>query len=290
MAMELLLLPSSTGTPPNPKRRTFLSSSSSSSPVVCCRSHLCCATRREAFLKTAAFSALSVVFTLGSSFAPATLAETHEAPPSSPALDDVASPPAPPPPRKPLLPGIASTKSWFLHIGDGFSIRVPPTFEDVTEPEDYNAGLSLYGDKVKPKMFAAQFASPDRSEVVSVVVRPSNQLKITFLEAKDITDLGTLKEASKILFPVTIQIIFFVYLADIPSGAKLYSARAIKIKEDEGLRSYYFYEFGVNDQHLALVAAINSGKAVIAGAAAPHSRWEEDGVKLRSAAISLSVS
>ncbi|CAA7405882.1 unnamed protein product [Spirodela intermedia] len=275
MAMELLLLPSSTGTPPNPKRRTFLSSSSSSSPVVCCRSHLCCATRREAFLKTAAFSALSVVFTLGSSFAPATLAETHEAPPSSPALDDVASPPAPPPPRKPLLPGIASTKSWFLHIGDGFSIRVPPTFEDVTEPEDYNAGLSLYGDKVKPKMFAAQFASPDRSEVVSVVVRPSNQLKITFLEAKDITDLGTLKEASKIF---------------VPGGAKLYSARAIKIKEDEGLRSYYFYEFGVNDQHLALVAAINSGKAVIAGAAAPHSRWEEDGVKLRSAAISLSVS
>uniref|UniRef100_A0A1D1YX82 Dynein heavy chain 7, axonemal n=1 Tax=Anthurium amnicola TaxID=1678845 RepID=A0A1D1YX82_9ARAE len=113
------------------------------------------------------------------------------------------------------------------------------------------------------------------SEILSVVVRPSNQLKITFLEAKDITDLGTLKEAAKIF---------------VPGGATLYSARTIKIKEDEILRSYYFYEFGIDDQHLALVAAVNSGKAVIAGAAAPQSKWEDDGVKLRSAAISLSVS
>lgn len=39
------------------------------------------------------------------------------------------------PPRKPLLPGISSTKSWFQFYGDGFSIRVPPQFEDIMEPE-----------------------------------------------------------------------------------------------------------------------------------------------------------
>lgn len=27
--------------------------------------------------------------------------------------------------------------------------------------QDYNAGLSLYGDKAKPKTFAARFATPD---------------------------------------------------------------------------------------------------------------------------------
>ncbi|XP_011625707.1 uncharacterized protein LOC18440623 isoform X2 [Amborella trichopoda] len=137
-----------------------------------------------------------------------------------------------------------------------------------------SAGSSLYGDRAKPKTFAARFASPDGSEVLSVVTRPSNQLKITFLEAKDITDLGSLREASKIF---------------VPGGATLYSAHSLKIKEEGGPRTYYFYEFQIDDQHVALVAAVNSGKAIIAGAAALQSKWEEDGVKLRSAAVSLSV-
>ncbi|GFZ02933.1 tagatose-6-phosphate ketose/aldose isomerase, putative [Actinidia rufa] len=72
-------------------------------------------------------------------------------------------------------------------------------------------------------------------------------------------------------------------------GSTLYSARTIKIKEDEGFRTYYFYEFGRDEQHVALVAAVNSGKAFIAGATAPQSKWGDDGVKLRSAAVSLTV-
>ncbi|CAK9167486.1 unnamed protein product [Ilex paraguariensis] len=92
--------------------------------------------------------------------------------------------------------------------------------------------------------------------------------------AKDITDLGSLKEAAKIF---------------VPGGATLYSARTIKIKEDEGFMTYYFYEFGRDEQHVALVAAVNSGKAYIAGAAAPRFKWDADGVKLRSAAVSLTV-
>ncbi|KAH6794278.1 tagatose-6-phosphate ketose/aldose isomerase, partial [Perilla frutescens var. hirtella] len=139
---------------------------------------------------------------------------------------------------------------------------------------DYNAGLSLYGDKAKPKTYAARFASSDGSEVLSVVIRPSNQLKITFLEAQDIADLGSLKEASKIF---------------VPGGARLYSARTFKIKEDEGYRNYYFYEFGNDEQRVALVAAVNSGKAIIAGATAPQSKWEDDGIQLRSAAVSLTL-
>ncbi|CAA0823272.1 Mog1/PsbP/DUF1795-like photosystem II reaction center PsbP family protein [Striga hermonthica] len=173
-----------------------------------------------------------------------------------------------------FLSGIANTRSWFQFYGDGFAIRVPPNFQDIMEPEDDNVGLALYGDKAKPKTYAARFASPDGSEVVSVVIRPSNQLKITFLEAKDIADLGSLKETAKIF---------------VPGGATLYSARSIKIKEDESYRNYYFYEFGMDEQHVALVAAVSSGKAIIAGAAAPENRWEKDGVHLRSAAVSLTL-
>ncbi|XP_075486615.1 uncharacterized protein LOC142526235 isoform X2 [Primulina tabacum] len=159
------------------------------------------------------------------------------------------------PPSKSFLSGISSTKSWFQFYGDGFSIRVPPAFEDIMEPEDYNAGLSLYGDKAKPKTFAARFATADG-------------------QAKDVTDLGSLKEAAKIF---------------VPGGSTLYSARTIKIKEDGGYRNYYFYEFGKGEQHIALVAAVNSGKAIVAGATAPQSRWDDDGVRLRSAAVSLTL-
>lgn len=142
------------------------------------------------------------------------------------------------------------------------------------EPEDFDAGLSLYGDKVKPKTFAARFASLDGYEALSVIVRPTNQLKITFLEAKDITDIGSLKEAAKIF---------------VPGGSTLYSARTLKIKEEEGYRTYYFYEFGRDEQHVALVAAVNSGKAIVAAASAPQSKWDDDGMRLRSAAISMTV-
>eukprot|EP00262_Sarcandra_glabra_P017563 TRINITY_DN604_c3_g1_i1.p1 TRINITY_DN604_c3_g1~~TRINITY_DN604_c3_g1_i1.p1 ORF type:complete len:251 (-),score=35.65 TRINITY_DN604_c3_g1_i1:375-1127(-) len=247
LLLILLLSPSplkpSQNPNPNPK---------SQSPLKFKTSYLCNSSKRDFVLKTATISIVPLTLTMRLS--PNALSEN-----------------APP---KPFLSGISNTKSWFCFYGEGFSIRVPPQFEDVMEPQDYNAGLSLYGDKAKPKTFAARFASSDGSEVLSVVIRPSNQLKITFLEAKDITDLGSLKVVSRIF---------------VPGGATLYSARAIKIKESEGLRTYYYYEFGIDDQHVALVTAVNSGKVIIAGAAAPKFKWEDDGIKLRSAAISLSV-
>lgn len=43
--------------------------------------------------------------------------------------------PPSPPPRKQVLDGICSTKNWFQFFGDGFSIRVPPQFENIMEPE-----------------------------------------------------------------------------------------------------------------------------------------------------------
>ncbi|KAF8401612.1 hypothetical protein HHK36_012558 [Tetracentron sinense] len=241
----LPLLPSHHSKPPlNPNPR-------SKSLIRFKTRNLCNSSKREFTLKTAAISIVSLTLALR---LPASALASPES--------------------KSILSRIANTKSWFQFFGNGFAIRVPPQFEDVMEPEDYSAGLSLYGDKAKPKTFAARFASPDGSEVLSVVIRPSNQLKITFLEAKDITDLGSLKEAAKIF---------------VPGGATIFSARTIKIREAEGLRTYYFYEFGIDEQHAALVAAVNGGKAFIAGASALKSKWDDDGVKLRSAAISLTI-
>ena len=46
------------------------------------------------------------------------------------------------PTSKQGLPGLANTKSWFQFYGDGFSIRVPPQFEDLTEPEVWTKYLT----------------------------------------------------------------------------------------------------------------------------------------------------
>ncbi|CAJ2628646.1 unnamed protein product [Trifolium pratense] len=175
---------------------------------------------------------------------------------------------------KSILSSIENTTSWYRFFGNGFAIRVPPEFQDVMEPEDFSAGMSLYGDRAKEKEVVARFVSSDGLAVLNVITRPSSQLKITFLEAQDITGLGSLKEAAKLF---------------IPGGSKVYSARSIKIKEESGFRTYYFYEFGRDDLHLALMAGARGGKVVIAGATAPQSKWDTDGVKLRSAAISLTI-
>lgn len=43
-------------------------------------------------------------------------------------------------PSKSLLASIENTKSWFQFYGDGFAIRVPPQFRDITEPEVHSIG------------------------------------------------------------------------------------------------------------------------------------------------------
>ncbi|GAU46235.1 hypothetical protein TSUD_34200 [Trifolium subterraneum] len=170
---------------------------------------------------------------------------------------------------KSILSSIENTSSWYRFYGNGFAIRVPPEFQDVMEPEDFSAGMNLYGDRAKEKEVVARFVSSDGYAVLNVITRPSSQLKITFLE-----------------FLITVS----HFAHDVHAGGStVYSARSIKIKEESGFRTYYFYEFGKDDLHLALTAGARGGKVVIAGATAPQSKWDTDGVKLRSAVISLTI-
>ncbi|KAG4919811.1 hypothetical protein JHK85_058092 [Glycine max] len=160
-------------------------------------------------------------------------------------------------PSKSLLSSFENTTSWFQFYGDGFAIRVPPEFKDIMEPEVCVTQLNPVSD-----FDAGQSLYGDKAKTDF------------FSTAQNITDLGSLKEAAKNF---------------VPGGSKIYSARSIKIKEDEGFTTYYFYEFGRDNQHVALMTGISSGKAFIAGATAPQSKWDSDGVKLRSAAISLKL-
>jgi len=77
--------------------------------------------------------------------------------------------------------------------------------------------------------------------IISMVIKPSNQLKITFLEAKDITDLGTLK-ASKILVPGDFWIRFEEEsgaLGDYDLAAKKVTPRLKELMMSSCRQSYY---------------------------------------------------
>lgn len=165
------------------------------------------------------------------------------------------------------------TQDWYRFEGDGFALSVPPDFEDIREPEDYVEG-ALYGNKAKPKTFVARFASSDRSEVLSVLIRQSSQLKLTFLAVKDVTDLGSLRDAANIFVPV---------------GAKLYAARTIKTSDEDLNRTYYYYEFATGDNYVAIEAGASSGKVFVLGVTAPKSKWKDDSRKLRLVATSFSL-
>ena len=57
-------------------------------------------------------------------------------------------------PSKSILSGIANTKSWFQFFGSGFAIRVPPEFEDMTEPD---VCIYLFGKHYAYSIFVQNF-------------------------------------------------------------------------------------------------------------------------------------
>ncbi|MCO5573300.1 hypothetical protein L7F22_027069, partial [Adiantum nelumboides] len=164
-------------------------------------------------------------------------------------------------------------EDWYRYEGAGFALSVPPDFEDLRDPEEFVDG-PLYGNKAKQKTFEARFASPDRSEVLSVVVRQSAQLKLSFLAVKDVTDLGSLRESAKLF---------------VPAGAKLFAARVVKATEQNPNRTYYYYEFATGGNYVALEAGASGGQVYVLGVTAPKDKWKDDYKKLRLAALSFSV-
>ncbi|KAJ7570167.1 hypothetical protein O6H91_01G108700 [Diphasiastrum complanatum] len=103
---------------------------------------------------------------------------------------------------------MVDTNEWFQFRGEGFSIRVPPGFEDILDPDESGGGYSLYGERAKPKTFAARFSSPDGLELVSVVICTASQLKLSFFEISDILELGSISEAAKMFIPAGARLAF----------------------------------------------------------------------------------
>lgn len=55
--------------------------------------------------------------------------------------------------------------------------------------------------KAANRPYAARFTSPDQSEAITVVIRDATTLRLSFLQTKDISDLGSLDKAAGLLLP-----------------------------------------------------------------------------------------
>ncbi|KAL2610834.1 hypothetical protein R1flu_022526 [Riccia fluitans] len=171
-----------------------------------------------------------------------------------------------------VVQSVDDVNTWYRFRGEGFALRIPPGYQDILDPLDEEALNSLYGERAKDRPFAARFASPDRDEVLSVVIKPASQMQLSFFEAMDIKDFGTIREAAPKF---------------VPGGAKLVAAKIINSTKSRVPRTYYMYEFLAKDKHVALSAGVAGGRVFVLGATAPESKWKETGEKLRSAALSF---
>ncbi|KAL5984559.1 hypothetical protein ACLOJK_018664 [Asimina triloba] len=106
-----LSLPTKPPQSPNPNTKSLFTCSKSKTSLLCFHP-----SKRDFAFQTAAVSLLSLTLSLGP-------------PPNAAAAASRTMP------QRPFLSGISNTRSWFQFIGDGFSIRIPPQFEDVMEPE-----------------------------------------------------------------------------------------------------------------------------------------------------------
>ncbi|KAG6544209.1 hypothetical protein Mapa_014409 [Marchantia paleacea] len=162
--------------------------------------------------------------------------------------------------------------TWYRYRGEGFALRIPPGYQDVLDPLNEEALNSLYGERAKDRPFAARFASPDRDEILSVVIKPASQMQLSFYQAMDIKDFGSIKDAATKF---------------VPGGSKLVAARIINSTKSRVPRTYYLYEFVARDKHVAMSAGVAGGRVFVLGATAPESKWKDAGNKLRLAASSF---
>eukprot|EP00850_Spirogloea_muscicola_P001280 SM000004S15150 [mRNA] locus=s4:1606133:1607564:+ [translate_table: standard] len=118
--------------------------------------------------------------------------------------------------------------------------------------------------------FSARYASADKQEVLSVLIRNTPTLRLSFFEVKDVTQLGELQEAAKFL---------------LPTGAKVVSSRLAEQND----KKYYLYEFRARGKRVAMSVAVNKGKVYVFGATAPEERWQTDAGLLRAATQQFAI-
>ncbi|KAG2498419.1 hypothetical protein HYH03_003677 [Edaphochlamys debaryana] len=159
---------------------------------------------------------------------------------------------------------------------------VPPrgwAFVDTQPPYD----PERRGPAPEPSPIRARFDSPDGSAVVSVLVRPASAIKQMVLQVTDVTQLGTLEEAAKLLLPKGSRVVKGSVL-QVNRPPKETPAGPVELPP----KTYYRYEFTLNGLHVAMNISAQRGRVYVAGCSvADGALWAKYGPALRASAESF---
>lgn len=168
---------------------------------------------------------------------------------------------------------VVDMSQWQLVVGEGFVLQVPPGWQDLTPREEEGEAPQstvMMQNKAPKTPFVARFASPDSAEVISVLLQQASKVKLTFFEVDDVSALGTIGEAAKIL---------------VSPGARIVGSREFQSAwVGKRPRTYYLYEYVSAGQHVAMSVSASAGYLFVVGASAPEDKWRPAAARLRAAA------
>ena len=124
----------------------------------------------------------------------------------------------------------------------------------------------LQAKRTEETPLVARFGSADDSQDISVSLRGANTLKLTFLQIKDVTEFGDVREAAPLF---------------VPSGATVLGATARTESVPNGPngesvdKAYYAYDFEFGSARVLLTAAVEAGNVYLVGCTASKEAWAE---------------
>eukprot|EP00899_Mesostigma_viride_P012413 jgi/Mesvir1/21172/Mv13906-RA.1 len=144
----------------------------------------------------------------------------------------------------------------FVSRNRDFLFVVPEGFEDL-QPEFSGEGLPDEGLPDKRKdvpLFDANFASPDRSQAVTVLKLDSQVVQLSFMQKTDIADFGNPAQVAAVILPAAYNL---VSVRTVPKED--YRDEKGRPKSVLGNRTYYIYEVLSNGQYIVLSTAAAKG-------------------------------
>ena len=137
----------------------------------------------------------------------------------------------------------------------------------------------LQAKRTEETPLVARFGSADESQDVSVSVRGANTLKLTFLQIKDVTEFGDVREAAPLFVPREAKLL----------GASARAERVVAPSSDFVDKGYYAYDFEFGSARVLLTAAVEAGNVYLVGCTASKDAWAEAEPGFRRASASFRV-
>ncbi|KAG2439829.1 hypothetical protein HYH02_010462 [Chlamydomonas schloesseri] len=197
---------------------------------------------------------------------------------AAPAPVPITRPAPAPAPAFSSTPGMASQ----LYLDVDFQLLPPSGFNFIDTQPPYDPNRR--GPAPEPSPVRVRYDSPDGNTVLSVLVRNAQNLKQSILQTTDISGLGSLEEAAKLLLPRGSRVIAGSVL-QVPLPPRQTALGPVELPP----KNYYRYELATpNGLHVIMSVAAQKGRIYVCGGSTLEGEvWERDAPVLRAATQSF---